>query len=68
MVRFINSIEDHDVVRASVGKPYTPTRKSNAGEALRYLNASKGCTGPCHGLSANAMWSAYCTNCPMKGE
>jgi hypothetical protein len=63
MVRFINTPNTcTDLLNAK------PTRKSNAGEALRLVNACTPCNGPCHGLSANAMWTEYCATCPLRGS
>jgi len=59
MVRFINVIDcDHDMVRASVGAPAKPEPAP----------VCTPCTGPCHGLSANAMWASYCSTCPFRSN
>jgi hypothetical protein len=54
MVRFINSHSDYDCAE----------RDDRGTEASAPVCTP--CTGPCHSLSANAMWSSYCATCPFR--
>lgn len=65
MVQFINSYDERDDRGTFTNLVTTP-----GSGALRLRNwggrSPRPCSGPCHGLSANAAWSQHCANCPLK--
>lgn len=56
MVKFINSVTPEPSnllpIKGVLAKPFD----------------NEGCAGPCHGLSANAMFAPPCRDCPCKKE